>query len=129
MSSNIKLGTTGEEISTDMSLLYLRSLLKSLKSKLATLTTRTREYTALANDINALDAFIKQSALYTNKDIFLIEQEIEKVLDSIRQRMASVEKNPDGTPVKSSEAYIIKEEEYARVSLIVEKILEKYFRQ
>jgi len=127
--ANIKLGTTGEEISTDMSLLYLRSLLKSLKSKLATLTTRTREYTALANDINALDAFIKQYALYTNKDIFLIEQEIEKVLDSIRQRMASVEKNPDGTPVKSSEAYIIKEEEYARVSLIVEKILEKYFRQ
>ena len=108
--ANIKLGTTGEEISTDMSLLYLRSLLKSLKSKLATLTTRTREYTALANDINALDAFIKQYALYTNKDIFLIEQEIEKVLDSIRQRMASVEKNPDGTPVKSSEEYIIKEE-------------------
>ena len=127
--ANIKLGTTGEEISTDMSLLYLRGLLKSLKSKLATLTTRTPEYTALANDINALDAFIKQYALYTNKDIFLIEQEIEKVLDSIRQRMASVEKNPDGTPVKSSEAYIIKEEEYARVSLIVEKILEKYFRQ
>jgi hypothetical protein len=127
--ANIKLGTTGEEISTDMSLLYLRSLLKSLKSKLATLTTRTPEYTALANDINALDAFIKQYALYTNKDIFLIEQEIEKVLDSIRQRMASVKKNPDGTPVKSSEAYIIKEEEYARVSLIVEKILEKYFRQ
>lgn len=127
--ANIKLGTTGEEISTDMSLLYLRGLLKSLKAKLATLTTRTPEYTALANDINALDAFINQYALYTNKDIFLIEQEIERVLDSIRQRMASVEKNPDGTPVKSSEAYIIKEEEYARVSLIVEKILERYFRQ
>jgi hypothetical protein len=127
--ANIKLGTTGEEISTDMSLLYLRGLLKSLKSKLATLTTRTPEYTALANDVNALDAFIKQYALYTNKDIFLIEQEIEKVLDSIRQRMASVERNPDGSVIKSSEAYIIKEEEYARVSLIVEKILEKYFRQ
>jgi hypothetical protein len=125
---NIKLKTTGQEVTSDQSLLYVSSLYQSLKNKLSGLNKTDAGYADLQEDVNNLGVFLKELQSFRNKDVAIVEQEIEKVLNSIAARMQAIETGPDGKPVATSKAYLINEEEYARVSVIVEGILQRYFR-
>jgi hypothetical protein len=125
---NIKLKTTGQEVTSDQSLLYVSSLYQSLKNKLSGLNKTDAGYADLQEDVNNLGAFLKELQSFRNKDVAIVEQEIEKVLNAIAARMQAIETGPDGKPVATSKAYLINEEEYARVSVIVEGILQRYFR-
>ena len=125
---NIKLKTTGQEVTSDQSLLYVSSLYQSLKNKLSGLNKTDAGYADLQEDVNNLGAFLKELQSFRNKDVAIVEQEIERVLNAIAARMQAIETGPDGKPVATSKAYLINEEEYARVSVIVEGILQRYFR-
>lgn len=125
---NIKLKTTGQEVTSDQSLLYVSSLYQSLKNKLSGLNKKDAGYADLQEDVNNLGAFLKELQSFRNKDVAIVEQEIERVLNAIAARMQAIETGPDGKPVATSKAYFINEEEYARVSVIVEGILQRYFR-
>jgi len=125
---NIKLKTTGQEVTSDQSLLYVSSLYQSLKNKLSGLNKTDAGYADLQEDVNNLGAFLKELQSFRNKDVAIVEQEIERVLNAIAARMQAVETGPDGKPLKSSTAYLINEEDYARVTVIVEGILQRYFR-
>jgi hypothetical protein len=125
---NIKLKTTGQEVTSDQSLLYVSSLYQSLKNKLSGLNKTDAGYADLQEDVNNLGAFLKELQSFRNKDVAIVEQEIERVLNAISARMQAVETGTDGKPLKSSTAYLINEEDYARVTVIVEGILQRYFR-
>lgn len=125
---NIKLKTTGQEVTSDQSLLYVSSLYQSLKNKLSGLNKKDAGYADLQEDVNNLGAFLKELQSFRNKDVAIVEQEIERVLNAIAARMQAIETGSDGKPVATSKAYLINEEEYARVSVIVEGILQRYFR-
>ena len=125
---NIKLKTTGQEVNSDQSLLYVSSLYQSLKNKLSGLNKTDAGYADLQEDVNNLGVFLKELQSFRNKDVAIVEQEIERVLNAIAARMQAIETGPDGKPVATSKAYLINEEEYARVSVIVEGILQRYFR-
>jgi hypothetical protein len=125
---NIKLKTTGQEVTSDQSLLYVSSLYQSLKNKLSGLNKKDAGYADLQEDVNNLGVFLKELQSFRNKDVAIVEQEIERVLNAIAARMQAIETGPDGKPVATSKAYLINEEEYARVSVIVEGILQRYFR-
>jgi hypothetical protein len=125
---NIKLKTTGQEVTSDQSLLYVSSLYQSLKNKLSGLNKKDAGYADLQEDVNNLGVFLKELQSFRNKDVAIVEQEIEKVLNAIAARMQAVQTGPDGKPLKSSTAYLINEEDYARVTVIVEGILQRYFR-